>query len=344
MQDKIIELITRYGKLNKIYTTIVTNGYIDFENQMFVTDFYLQNINNHSYGDYARFFLETDTAKVGIILNVLKKEIDKNIILYQTNRELFDTLDIDAVCQRHSNQFNHRIDELLRIVNESHEPVKEANGVLEALGFREHTAEEEALWEQTYQIAKREYEEAKKPLNELYCQQKQAKKEAIRCNRNCFNDIYNFGKHLSTVLENYIQENLSKTPIKQNDVQTEDLIPMKLLCDIHAICNGKQFEEISERDFCKNMNIIPTKTKLKVRKGETVRVCCLIGFICEYGQPVDPKDWTSKILDLLGISEKTYNSKYREPISDTTNEANRCFIDEIRGIAPYFPYFSTRKN
>lgn len=344
MKDKIIALITQYGELNKIYTTITTNGYIDFEKQRFVAEFYLQNINNHSDGDYAKFFLDTDRAKMDIILNGLKKEIDENITLYQANKGLFDNLDIDAVCQRHAQQFRHRIDELLRIVNDAHKPVKEANDVLEALGFREHTMEEEALWERKYQIAKREYEEEKKPLNELFCQREQATKDAIRCNRNCFNDIYSLGKHLSSVLENYTQEIPSKTSIKQNNIQKEDRIPMKLLCNIHAICNGKQFEEISEREFCNNMNIIPTKTQLKVRKGETVRVCCLIGFICEYGQPADPKDWVSEILDLLGISEKTYNSKYREPISDTTNEANRCFIEKIRELAPYFPYFSTRKN
>lgn len=333
MQDKIIELITRYREINKIYTTIATNGYIDFDNQRFVCD--LSDIRFEA--DFLdKFYLETDQAKSDMILNGLKKEIDENIILYETNKELFDTLDIDAVCQMHSKKFTHRIEELLRIVNEAHKPVKEANGVLEAWGFREHTAEEEVLWEQKYQIAKREYEEAKKPLNELFQQQEQATKEAIRCNRNCFGDVYSLGKQLSSVLKNYIKRDPSENYVSHIETKKEYRISMKLSCLIHEICNGKQFEEISDNDFFANINLIPSPNKLRIKPKEKIRVCFLISCIYNHLSAEYRMTWKNDILKLLEIDEIYYKVKHNLPSSEIASDRNRDFKNEILEVFENF--------
>ena len=71
-------MIPRYGKLNKIYTEIMSGGSFSFEKQQFISDFYEQ------YGDTQTFetalislMLEMDAAHFSILLNSLKREIER---------------------------------------------------------------------------------------------------------------------------------------------------------------------------------------------------------------------------------------------------------------------------
>ena len=45
MDERITSMIPRYGKLNKIYTEIMSGGSFSFEKQQFISDFYRE------YGD-----------------------------------------------------------------------------------------------------------------------------------------------------------------------------------------------------------------------------------------------------------------------------------------------------
>ena len=87
-------MIPRYGKLNKIYTEIMSGGSFSFEKQQFISDFYEQ------YGDTQTFetalislMLEMDAAHFSILLNSLKREIESNISTYNACRE-FSTVSI----------------------------------------------------------------------------------------------------------------------------------------------------------------------------------------------------------------------------------------------------------
>ena len=73
-------MIPRYGKLNKIYTGIMSGDSFSFEKQQFISDFYRE------YGDTQPFetalislMLEMDAAHFSILLNSLKREIESNI-------------------------------------------------------------------------------------------------------------------------------------------------------------------------------------------------------------------------------------------------------------------------
>gem|GEM_PF-6963164 len=64
-------MIPRYGKLNKIYTGIMSGDSFSFEKQQFISDFYRE------YGDTQPFetalislMLEMDAAHFSILLNV----------------------------------------------------------------------------------------------------------------------------------------------------------------------------------------------------------------------------------------------------------------------------------
>lgn len=47
MEDRITLMIPRYGKLNKIYTEIMSGGSFSFAQQQFISDF-LQRVRGHA--------------------------------------------------------------------------------------------------------------------------------------------------------------------------------------------------------------------------------------------------------------------------------------------------------
>ena len=74
MDERITSMIPHYGKLNKIYTEIMSGGSFSFEKQQFISGFYGE------YGDTQTFetalislMLEMDAAHFSILLNSLKK-------------------------------------------------------------------------------------------------------------------------------------------------------------------------------------------------------------------------------------------------------------------------------
>ena len=169
MDERITSMIPHYGKLNKIYTEIMSGGSFSFEKQQFISGFYGE------YGDTQTFetalislMLEMDAAHFSILLNSLKREIESNISTYNACREFFDRLDTEYVCRRHESRFDWDIDRQMKVTNGYYRELMEANGSLEAVGFREHDRQEEELLERRYERCKREYDKEKAKLDELY--------------------------------------------------------------------------------------------------------------------------------------------------------------------------------
>ena len=107
---------------------------------------------------------------------------------------------------------------------------------------------------------------------------------------------------------------------------------MKLLSLIHEACVGEQFEEISAPDFYANMNLHPCNCKLKTKPREKIRVCYLIFLMSEKLPKQDRDKWKAGILELLGIDDSYYKSKYKEPVSDFPSDSNQKFAKEMEHI------------
>ena len=86
----------------------------------------------------------------------------------------------------------------------------EANGSLEAVGFKEHDHQEEELLEKRYERCKREYDKEKAKLDELYRQKGQARREALQCLKNRCGDICRLGGSLLAILEKYLTDQKKK--------------------------------------------------------------------------------------------------------------------------------------
>lgn len=337
MDERITSMIPRYGKLNKIYTEIMSGGSFSFEKQQFISGFYRE------YGDTQTFetalislILEMDATHYSVLLNSLKREIENNISTYNTCKEFFDRLDTGYVCRQHESRFDWDIDRQMKVTNEYYRELMEANGSLEAVGFREHDRQEEELLERRYERCKREYDKEKARLDELYKQKEQAKREALQCLKNHCGDICRLSGSLLAILEKYLTDQKKKEGEEKEAVTAQTTpptyFPMKLLSAVYEKCNGEQFEAVSELDFYANMNLQPYESRLKIRPREKARVCYLIFLMGETLPKPDREKWKEDIMNLLGIDDTYYKSKYKEPVSDFPSDSNQEFAKEMRSI------------
>lgn len=333
-------MIPQYGKLNRIYAEIVSGKGFSFEKQKFVSDFYNQYKDAQAFeASLVKLMLEVDADRYSLLLNSLKQEITSNVSMYNASQTLFDNLDIEYVCRQYADRFDWSINGQMSVTKECNKELLEANGALEAVGFRVHDRQEEELLERRYERCKLEYEQQKEKLDELYELKKQATEEVLQCLKNRFKDISELGSSLLSILEKYVADQKKKEEGKANVIASEPMptnqpayFSMKLASAIHEICNGEQFEDIPEMDFYASLNLQPCKVRLKIRAREKARVCYLIFLMSETLPKQDREKWKEGIMRLLDISKDYYKSKYKEPVSEFPSDTNQKFANEIKTL------------
>lgn len=339
MAGKIQIMIPQYGELNRIYSDFIVSHTFSFERQKFITDFYKQYSDTKAFeAAILELVLDKQKEQYTLILNSLRTEIEKNMMLYEKYPLLDDEI-ISRVCYHFADRYNIDIEEQLEVTQRLNKPLNEAYNRYDSIGYREHTAEEEKQAEKEYKRCKAEYEKEKEELNRLYELQKQAKKEAFQYIENCCGDIYKLSFHFMEILAKYIlvEKDKPDEPNKQEtqqDVSTErpEYFHTELLSLIHKICVGEQFEDITTQDFYANMNLYPGEKELKIKAREKVRVCYLIFLMSERLPKQDRDKWKNIILKQLDIDENYYKSKYKEPVSDFPSDSNQKFAKEMDAI------------
>ena len=337
MAGKIQTMIPQYGELNRIYRDYIDNYAFSFDRQKFISDFY-QEYNDMKSFEAAILELVLDKQKeqYTLILNSLKTEIEKSIQAYEI-RPLSDRA-IERACYQHMERYSQEIEAQLDVTRSLSKPLNEANNRYDSIGYREHSAEEEKQAEKEYERCKAEYDKERAILNELYDQQKTARKEAFQYMKNRCADIYRQSCLFLDILKKYIPDGKRQDepgkPVGQQETTDEqqEYFSMKLLSLIHEVCVGEQFEEISAPDFYANMNLHPCNCKLKTKPREKIRVCYLIYLMSEKLPKQDRDKWKAGILKLLDIDDNYYKSKYKEPVSDFPSDSNQNFAKEMEHI------------
>lgn len=337
MADNIQTMIPRYGELNRIYRDYIDNSTFSFDRQKFISDFCQQYNDMKSFeAAILELVLDRQKEQYTLILNSLKTEIEKSIQAYET-RPISNSA-IERVCHQHMERYSLEIEAQLDVTRSLNKPLNEANNRYDSIGYREHTAEEEKQAEKEYERCKAEYDKERAKLNELYDQQKAARKEAFQYMKNRCEDMYRQSCLFLDILKKYIpdgkrQDEPSK-PISQQETADEqqEYFSMKLLSLIHEVCVGEQFDEISAPDFYANMNLHPCNCKLRIKPREKIRVCYLIFLMSEQLSKQDKDKWKAGILKLLDIDDSYYKSKYKEPVSDFPSDSNQNFAKEMEHI------------
>lgn len=341
MAGEIQIMIPQYGELNRIYSDFITNRTFSFDKQKFITDFYRRYHDTKAFeAAILELVLDKQKEQYTLILNSLRTEIEKSMLLYE-KYPLFDDEMISRVCYNFADRYNTDIEVQLEATSRLNKPLNEAYNRYDSIGYREHTAEEEKKAEREYERCKAEYEKEREELNRLYGLQKQARKEAFQYMENHCGDIYKLSFHFMEILAKYIPAERRKPDEPDKHKQEEqqeatkeqpEYFNMKQLSLIHETCVEEQFEEITAPDFYANMNLHPCEKKLKIKAREKIRVCYLIFLMSERLPKQDRDKWKDNILKLLDIDESYYKSKYKEPVSDFPSDSNRNFAKEMEDI------------
>lgn len=339
MAGEIQIMIPQYGELNRIYSDFIVSHTFSFDRQKFITGFYKQYNDTKAFeAAILELVLDKPKEQYTLILNSLRTEIEKNILIYEKH-PLFDDEIISRVCYNFAGRNDADIEAQLRVTQKLSKPLNEAYNRYDSIGYREHTAAEEKQAEKEYERYKAEYEKEKEELERLYELERQARKEAFQYIENCCEDIYKLSFHFMEILAKYIPIAKDKPdePNKQEtqqDVSNErpEYFNTKLLSLIHKACVGEQFEDIATQDFYANMNLYPGEKELKIKAREKIRVCYLIFLMSERLPKQDRDKWKNTILKQLDIDENYYKSKYKEPVSDFPSDSNQNFAKEMEHI------------
>ena len=339
MAGEIQIMIPQYGELNRIYSDFIVSHTFSFDKQKFITDFYKQYNDTKAFeAAILELVLDKQKEKYTLILNSLRTEIEKNILIYEKH-PLFDDEIISRVCYNFADRYDADIKAQLEVTQKLSKPLNEAYNRYDSIGYRVHTAAEEKQAEKEYERCKAEYEKEKKELERLYELERQARKEAFQYIENCCGDIYKLSFHFMEILAKYIPVEKDKPDEpskqeKQQDAPKEqpEYFDAELLSLIHKVCVGEQFEDIATQDFYANMNLSSCKKELKIKAREKIRVCYLIFLMSERLPKQDRDKWKNIILKQLDIDENYYKSKYKEPVSDFPSDSNQKFAKEMDAI------------
>ena len=179
MAVEIQIMIPQYGELNRIYSDFIISHTFSFDKQKFITDFYKQYNDTTAFeAAILELVLDKHKEQYTLILNSLRTEIEKNILIYEKH-PLFDDEIISRVCYNFAGRYDTDIEAQLRVTQKLSKPLNEAYNRYDSIGYREHTAEEEKQAEKEYERCKAEYDKEKKELDKLYELQKQDRKEAF---------------------------------------------------------------------------------------------------------------------------------------------------------------------
>lgn len=337
MQTDISNLILQYSELNRIYDDLAAGATLLFETQCYISDFYEKFKDLQSIDETLLHLACADDRQCNILLMRLRQEVNANIVLYEKYKECLDGLDIQKACDRYERRFDAEIEAQRKATRLIGKELSALNGSLEALGYREHSDSEEKKLTSLYEQTKQEYEKEYGKVCALFEQKTEAGKQTYLYHNNVCPLIYGLSRGILTILGKYVEHCK-----EQNDNIL--YFPLNILAAIHDACNGAQFEDIGDMDFCANMNLQPCCNKLIKRPGEKSRVCYLIHLLSEKLDAENRVKWRNEILKSLEIEAPFYWAKYRMPLWECPSENDKRFGDAMQQIFNRFEASSVSRQ
>lgn len=328
--SNILNFLPQLQQVNVIYSNFIECDELEYNTYRKVVDFYYEN------KDVAQFekmildlLFEKEKQTTSIVLQSIRSEVEKNISIYRENIFTFDDIDPDGIRDNIELTYDREIEKL---VIESNKHGMELCRVINIIDRKRELPEgvtHDDLWN-TYETALACHREIVGKLHELYQKQAECKEEVKKYDINPFGDIFDLCMIFRSILEKYLP---TETPNdEKKNIPQKSYFNMGLVSAIHELCNGKQFDEISELELYAILNNHPTPVVLKIKSGEKTRICYLIHRLSEKLKGGEKNEWRSEMLRRLDIAESYYASKYKEPESDIPSRKSEEFAKELKQI------------
>lgn len=201
----ITDFLPQYRELNTLFTNVVSSNAISYGEQKVITLFYRQFSEVKLFEKMILdIILEKDKPTCTLLLSSIKTEVENNIRLYESAKDLLDSIDTMRICTSEVKRYDPTINYQLEKVQEHSKEVKDIDGELDSMGFREHTQwEEDKLWKQR-EVAKKYYDKEKIILKQLYDEKREFQNEASKYTCNLFNNICSLSIAFLKIVNCYI--------------------------------------------------------------------------------------------------------------------------------------------
>ncbi|MDD2962116.1 hypothetical protein [Bacteroides sp.] len=333
----IVEFLPLYRDVNRITSAVALGEAVSYAGQKTITDFYRQ------FSDakiFERMVLEIVTQKEraisDLLLSSIKSEISAYGSMYRMTRLCLDALNPETVCRKESQRFDRGIRCQMEIANNYSKELNQINGSLDAIGYREHTPqEEERLWQQHEYLTAR-YSEEKERLSSLYDQQREITTETSQYTENVFEMLYNLSLEFESIINKYLPTATSEPSleIKEQTAPTEELVQVNKI-DPDTIFHAKKFEKflVLEQKLIANQYLSPELHWVSTHENGKADIKRLIIFLTglvenEYFLPNrDPKIKTF------------FEARYRIAIGQNFEKSRRKpYIGEYKMVFYDYPF------
>lgn len=197
--------------------------------------------------------LKASTERMGMILKSLYSDLNRIMTLYKENSRYYDGRDLRWLWHQPLLFIKDDIRIQQEKTQEAWEELKEASNSYEMTPFNGMSKQEAAVLERRVNRLKDEYDKEKTILNNLYEKKKTLEDERRSVPEDIFKLIYLKCHAILPVVEKYYNKPLEKEE-EQSD-RTDSFLSMYLSAKIYRLCNGIQFEAMSELDFFESLNL-----------------------------------------------------------------------------------------
>lgn len=217
--SNIKDFLPLYREINTIVSKVIDDRDISFPEQCTLTNFYNSHKDEKAFEQMILdIVIAGDEQKWFFLLNHIQIEAEKYIGLYESGKDILDGIDINGLCMGVSSRFDELIKRQSEVTAEARKELNTVNGSLEAIGFREHTKEEEQRLEREHDYLTKIHNEEKDKLESLYDEKRKLELEVAKYSRNIFADIYGLSQSFLAIVENYIP-----IPLKEKMPETESI-------------------------------------------------------------------------------------------------------------------------
>lgn len=331
---QLINVLPQYTMINTVYEEILKTTTLNFDEQCQITDFYNRLKNRENFEKAVlNFILSADKEKQFPIVSMLRKLINSNIEIYKNNHTFLDEIDTLVVCSKRPNFLNSQISFQQSQTNAQWVELKEIRNSLESASWNREESKIERLTKEEERISTL-YEIEQEKLSALYKQKAESDTAASKYVNNVFRKIYESGIFNISILDNYFPDESQGKDFKQSNSQMYEgkYFDMEIVSKIHKECNDAQFESLTEIELYSILNLLPVNTQLIIKNREKIRMCYLVSILYDYLKLENKTEWRTLILKSIGIKEDFYNSKYKEPVSETPSRESKDFALSIRKI------------
>ena len=334
--SQITEFLPQLQQLRAVYTDFIELDEMDFDAFRKAVDFYYAH---RDVGQFEKMMLdmlfEKDKQTLEIVLSSVKGELDKILDIYYESDAIFDGAEPECISNNIEMNYHSEIEELIPKLNSCGAEFCEYAAMINQEVERPEGLSDDDAWNK-YESALAGHQAITEQLYEIYQKQKECQEVAKKYHFNPFANLCDLLETFQEIVEKYLP-----TEIKTVTPTVAPVIPtapsagyfdMGLVSAIHKLCNGEQFESISEFDLYAILNNQATASELKLKSGEKTRMCYLIHCLSEQIKGADKAVWRGDMLRKLEISESYYGSKYREPVSEIPSQKSVQFAKELKPI------------